>query len=155
MNLVLPAPAAAFLPHAPPMVLIDQVLFVDAQRLIASTRIQPPFPFYNPEGVGIHIGMEIMAQACGVYAGWHDRVANKPIRPGLLLAVRRFMATTDRLLPGSLAVTAVESLLSGEELGVFLCTISVEDHPLAHAQLSLMRPGSEREFTTLISGNHG
>ncbi|WP_130470304.1 hypothetical protein [Candidatus Magnetaquicoccus inordinatus] len=154
MNLTLPINAAELLPHAPPMVLLDQILYVDAQRLIGQTLMQPTFPFYSEQGVASHIGVEIMAQTCGAFVGWHDKHKGSTIRAGLLLSVRNFVAHCAYLPAAGLIESTVESILFGEELGVFFCTLSCAGQLLAQAQLSLMRPHSNEAFMALLADKH-
>jgi predicted hotdog family 3-hydroxylacyl-ACP dehydratase len=150
----MPINAAELLPHAAPMVLLDHILYVDAQRLIGQTLMQPSFPFYSEHGIAIHIGVEIMAQACGAFVGWHDRQKGGTIRAGLLLSVRNFVAHCAHLPAAGLIESTVESILFGEELGVFQCTLSCVGQQMAQAQLSLMRPNSTEAFIALLAGKH-
>jgi predicted hotdog family 3-hydroxylacyl-ACP dehydratase len=140
-----PYPVAALLPHEPPMILIDAVRSWEPGRLEAIVTIQPGISFYEEgQGVPAHIGIEYMAQACGAYAGLESVTAGEPIRLGLLLGTRRYLASVGWFLPGQQLLVRVTELFRDETLGLFDCHIECDGQALALAQLSvyLLEPGA-------------
>ena len=70
------------LPHAPPMVLLDRVLEWDDESILAELTIGPSTPFLDVgRGVPAHVGLEWMAQTCGLFAGL-DQPPHGGQRPG-------------------------------------------------------------------------
>ena len=55
-------PIEKLVPHARPMLLLDEVLEYDEKSLLAAARIGPSHPFHAEGGVPAHVGIELMAQ---------------------------------------------------------------------------------------------
>ncbi len=129
------------LPHKPPMVLLDTVLGWDDDRLEAEVVIRPDSPFFRPgKGVPVHVGIEYMAQACGVFAGLEAKESEQPVRIGFLLGTRQYRANIDWFTAGMrLAITVTQVFRDGA-MGVFDCSIMNADGALASAQLNVYQP---------------
>jgi predicted hotdog family 3-hydroxylacyl-ACP dehydratase len=137
--------AVDLLPHKPPMVLIDAVRGWERGRLEATVSIRPGIAFFEPaRGVPAHVGMEYMAQACGAYAGLQVIAAGEPVRVGLLLGTRRYLAQVGWFEPGQALDVKVTELFRDGSIGMFDCRIEHEGRTLAAAQLSvyLLEPGA-------------
>lgn len=106
-----PWPVADLVPHAAPMVLLDQITHWDATGLTATLTIRPDTRFIETgAGVPVHIGLEWMAQACSAFAGLRAKVADQPVRVGFLLGTRDFTAEKSWFVVGetlSVAVTHI------------------------------------------------
>ena len=137
--------AVDLLPHKPPMVLIDAVRAWGEGRLEATVAVRPGISFFVPEqGVPAYVGMEYMAQACGAYAGLQAMVAGEPVRVGLLLGTRRYLAQVGWFEPGQALDIKIVELFRDGSIGMFDCRIEHEGRTLATAQLSvyLLEPGA-------------
>jgi len=140
-----PYPATDLLPHKPPMVLIDAVRGWEPGRLEATVVVRPGIAFFEPaQGVPAHVGMEYMAQACGAYAGLQAMAAGEPVRVGLLLGTRRYLAHVGWFEPGQELGVKIAELFRDGSIGMFDCRIEHEGWTLATAQLSvyLLEPGA-------------
>ena len=138
-----PCPVDDLLPHAPPMVLLDSVLSCDQGRVVTSVTISPARPFYSSdEGVPSYVGLEYMAQTCGVYAGIEAIKHNQRVRLGFLLGTRNYNATTGWFRNGDQLTIEAKELLRQDGMGVFDCQILRGDEVIASAQLNLYQPES-------------
>ena len=82
-------PAAEFLLHEPPMVLLDRVVEVDRDGALCTCRTGFDSLFCLPgRGVPGWTAIEFMAQCIAVSAGACARVEKRPIPLGLLLGTR-------------------------------------------------------------------
>ncbi len=134
-------PIADLLPHAPPMVLLDQVLGWDAGQVIATITIRSDSPFFiENNGVPSYVGLEYMAQTCGIYAGIEGRNHGQPVRLGFLLGTRNFHASTGWFNLGQQLVVEAKEVYRQDTMGVFDCRIIHGDVELASAQLNLYQP---------------
>lgn len=142
-----PLPIARLLPHAAPMLLLDEALSYDAEHARAAVVIRPDHPFAEPPGVPAHVGIELMAQACGVWAGGEAQRSDAPVRLGYLLGTRRYRAERPFFLIGErLEVTARLTFRDGG-MGVFDCRIEdAGGSTAAEAQLSVFQPDQEGEM---------
>jgi predicted hotdog family 3-hydroxylacyl-ACP dehydratase len=131
------------LPHARPMILIDEVTGLGEETLSAALTVRSGRPFFEPaRGVAAHVAIEWMAQACGAYVGFLALQAGQPLRVGLLLGTRNFQATVPWFLEGErLNVTATVVFMDAQ-IGSFDCIVTRagSDIELAKARLTLYRP---------------
>lgn len=140
------------LPHAPPMVLLDRVLEWGEESISAALTIGPATPFLDPDrGVPAHVGLEWMAQTCGLFAGIESKAKGEPVRLGFLLGSRRYKACRSFFPEGeSLTVTAQLVLREGG-MAVFDCRIlAANGSEQAAAQLTLYQP----EDASGVLANH-
>jgi predicted hotdog family 3-hydroxylacyl-ACP dehydratase len=130
------------LPHAPPMVLLDEVLDWSDAAVSASLTIRRDTPFFEPgQGVPAHIGIEWMAQTCGLFAGLEARAAGDPPRLGFLLGTRRYRAGQAWFTEGDRPVISARLVFREAGMAVFDCRIIAGGTDAATAQLTLYQPG--------------
>ena len=134
------------IPHRPPMLLINQVLEVDAASSSALVKIDSDAPFYEPGyGVPAWIGLEYMGQTAALIAGHQLQQGLVSPHLGFLLGTRAFKTDCDVFRDGVLKVSCREKALVGDDLATFDCMI--ETYPngaqsaqcLATASLSVFR----------------
>ena len=136
---------ADLLPHAQPMVLLDEVLRVDATGASAVLTIRAADRFFRP-GLGIpaHVAIEWMAQTCGVFGG-QDAKPGSPPPIGFLLGTRRFLATRSWFSDGERLDVRADLVLRDGGMGVFDCTVrDTGGALLASAQLTTFQPPEEQ-----------
>jgi predicted hotdog family 3-hydroxylacyl-ACP dehydratase len=146
---------AELLPHAPPMILLDEVVSFDETSLVARVTIRPDQPFVADGRVPAHIGIELMAQACGAWAGATGRETGQPVRPGMLLGTRRYEATVDSFGLGDILTVTIALNFRDSELGVFDCTVERHAEVLAKAQLTVYQPADVQRFLADMGSDHG
>jgi predicted hotdog family 3-hydroxylacyl-ACP dehydratase len=139
------------LPHARPMILLDEVICVDEGTLTAALTIRPGVPFFEAgRGVAAHVAIEWMAQACGAYVGVAALDAREPIRLGLLLGTRNFEATVPWFLDGERLQVTVTLAYMDSEMGAFDCVVTraTNGDALAKACLTLYHPDDAMTLLT-------
>jgi predicted hotdog family 3-hydroxylacyl-ACP dehydratase len=142
-------PIEAVLPHARPMILLDDIVGYDEESLTAGVRIRPGIPFYRPgRGVAAHIGFEWMAQTCGAFAGTKACDAGEQVQVGLLLGTRNFAAILAWFVNGDRLTVTATQMFSDERVGAFECVICRlgDEKPVAQAQLTVIRPKDDAEL---------
>jgi predicted hotdog family 3-hydroxylacyl-ACP dehydratase len=136
-----PYPIADLLPHAAPMILLDQVTAWDDDSLTASVTITESTRFATPNrGVAAHIGIEWMAQACGTFAGMQARTTGQPIQLGFLLGTRDFTANRPWFTPGETLSVFVHRVFLESGMAVFDCQIVTNETTCATARLTVFQP---------------
>jgi len=133
---------ADLLPHAPPMVLLDRLLDWSDDSVSAALTIGPETPFLDPgRGVPAHVGLEWMAQTCGLFAGLGAKAKNEPVRLGFLLGTRRYKALRPVFTEGETLTVCARLVLREGGMAVFACGIlDAEGSEVATAQLTLYQP---------------
>ncbi|AWK86268.1 3-hydroxylacyl-ACP dehydratase [Azospirillum thermophilum] len=141
----------ALLPHARPMILLDEVVGRDEARLVAALTVRARAPFFEPgRGMAAHVAIEWMAQACGAFVGAEALESGGVVRLGLLLGTRSFSSSISWFPEGArVEVSATLDYRDGE-MGVFDCTATLRgpevDGPegdgqeAASAQLTVYQP---------------
>lgn len=151
-----PWPMAELLPHRPPLVLLDSLLRFDDESALAQVCLRPDHPFARPQGVPVHVGIELMAQACGAHVGALAKQAGAKVQLGFLLGTRAFSAGMDWFAIGSELEVAVRRVFSEDGMGVYDCRIALAGAEVAQAQLSLYQPRDvEQAISRLRGGENG
>jgi len=137
-----PYPPEELLPHAPPMVLLDAVVGWEDDAVSARLTIRPDTLFYEPSlGVPVHVGIEWMAQTCGIFAGLEAKTAQQPVRLGFLLGTRQFKASRRYFVEGERLEVGATLVFREEGMAVFDCRIRTPGgEQLAFARLTLYQP---------------
>ncbi len=136
-----PWPIASLLPHAGDMILLDGVSRYDADSLTAHAVVRPG-PYSQSDGsLPPWLGMELMAQAVGAWAGCQARQAHEDVKLGFLLGTRRYECHVGSLPAGAALTIHVErGLIDASGMSVFECELRDETRLLAHARLNVYQP---------------
>jgi len=129
------------LPHAAPAILLDQVVGYGEKFAEAQINIRSELPFFIPgKGIPAHVGLEYMAQCCGVYAGLYGKEQNEPVRLGFLLGTRNFLSTMDWFAEGTTLTIRAQEDFNHDGIGRFACAIHFNDVSIATADLTVYQP---------------
>jgi predicted hotdog family 3-hydroxylacyl-ACP dehydratase len=137
----------SLLPHAGPMVLLDRVISVDEDSLLAEVCIRSDSLFCSGGGVGAWLGIEYMAQAIGAWAGYTAQLRGEPVKLGFLLGTRRYECRRPIFLLSSVLRVHVQRLFQSENgLGSFECTIDNQEGRVATATVTVFQPHNVNHF---------
>lgn len=156
---------ARLLPHSGRMVLLDQVLHYDEHSLHATATLRPDC-LLLPAGsrsLPAWLGMEIMAQGIGAWAGAHALDRGEPVRLGFLLGTRKLQWPAAEIPVGT--VLDVHTALSWQDssgMGVFDCSLRCRRPApasaitpgtlLLSAALNVFSPGSDEILQQTLAG---
>lgn len=151
--------AEGYLPHAAPMVMLEQVIDVGEQSARCQVRVSKEgvlAPFLDEQGrLPSWFALELMAQTIGVWSGWHASQGGSAPRLGLLLGGRGLKCSLPTFPADSLLTISASMLLQDEKLASFECAITMnnldnsDDQSLAQARLNTYQPDAE-ELQTLF-----
>ncbi|MBR9970187.1 hypothetical protein [Magnetospirillum sulfuroxidans] len=147
-----PWPMVELLPHRPPMVLLDALRCFDDESAIAVAVMRPDHPFIRPQGVPAHVGMEMMAQACGAHVGALARSAGGAVQVGFLLGTRGYGASQPWFPLGAELEIEVHRVFQEDGMGVYDCRIVVGGAEIAQARLNLYQPPDMEMAVTRLRG---
>ncbi len=134
-----------YLPHRPPMLLVNKIVDISQSHAIAEVWIDDLAPFATEQGVSAAIGIEYMGQTAALIAGFQLEQGLTEPHLGFLLGTRAYTTEVDHFpLNTVLQVECREKALVGDSLATFDCIItlagqSVDQEPLARANLSVFR----------------
>lgn len=151
--IVCPWPMDKLLPHSPPMLLLDEAVAYSPTEIVAEVTIRPDHPLARPEGVAAHVGIELMAQACGAHVGALAQEIGAPVRVGFLLGTRNYRAEVDWFRFGDRLRILARSIFMEDGMGVYDCRIERDGVGLAEAQLTLFQPDDVGAVLAKIRGD--
>jgi predicted hotdog family 3-hydroxylacyl-ACP dehydratase len=128
-------PIAEVLPHAAPMILLDEVLEYGPGRILCGVRLRADSPFVADGRAAAVVTLEYMAQAVAAYAGMKGRAAGEPPHIGFLLGARELSLSVPHLQVGDLLRVDVEHVFGDEQLGSFSCSVTRDGQRIARALL--------------------
>ena len=112
-----------YLPHEPPMVLIDEVIYVDDNKAVTRCYVNRNgvlSPFLNENGdLPAFFALEIFAQSVGVWNGYMQKESKNKIKIGMLLGTRNFKIKSTFFKIGTGITTIVQQNMSDGTLANF------------------------------------
>lgn len=112
-----------YLPHEPPMVLIDEVIYVDDNKAVTRCYVNRNgvlSPFLNENGdLPAFFALEIFAQSVGVWNGYMQKESKNKIKIGMLLGTRNFKIKSTFFKIGTEITTIVQQNMSDGTLANF------------------------------------
>ncbi|MFK7859943.1 MAG: hypothetical protein AB8B64_14030 [Granulosicoccus sp.] len=133
------------LPHREPMLLLDELVHVDALSGSALVHVAENSTFCIPgKGVPSWVGLEYMGQTAALIGGYQQQSGNLDNHTGFLLGSRQFKTTVSRFTIGTtLRIHCTQSALVGATLATFTAEIHLHQSsnisPVATAVLSVFR----------------
>lgn len=149
------SPAALWLPHAAPMLLLDHLIAVDGDQVhcqVSTSADGVLAPFLTPQGeLPAWFGVEMMAQTVGVWSGWHAKQGGATlIPPGMLLGGRGWRAEQPRFPANATLDIRMTLLMRDDRMGSFEGDIGYGTQRLASGRLNTYQP-NEAELQQLLS----
>ena len=136
-----------FLPHSGAMALLDRLLDMGPEDLLAEVTIRPDSMFCDDHGVPGWVGIEYMAQAIAAYAGYTAQLRGEAVKIGFLLGTRRYEASCPCFAVGSLLTIHVHRILQADNgIGSFECQIHAGSEQLASATITVFQPADAAIF---------
>ena len=131
------------LSHTGEMVLLDTIEDWGEDYLVSRVDLTQDHWFVDNDGnTPSWVGLEYMAQSIGALAGIKSLMDKEPVRIGLLLGTRKFIAHEPYFPKQSPVTIRVDQIFLGEDhLAMFDCKIySAENKVLAEAQVKAIQP---------------
>jgi predicted hotdog family 3-hydroxylacyl-ACP dehydratase len=143
-----PIPAGELTPHAPPMLLIDEVLACSRDRVNARATVKADGLFFQPgRGLPGYVGFEILAQAIAAYDGWMRRQEGDKPTIGFLLGCRKYQCAVEWFAAGDVLEIEADSLIHEGEMRSFDCRLKgAGGTVLASGVLNVYRPNDPEAF---------
>ena len=130
-------PVADYLPHRPPMLLIDHIVEVTDERAVCRATIQPDCVFAIDGAVHASAMIEWIAQACAIYVGVMSARGDRPPRAGILVACREVALAVDQLAVGDELTIVATKVFVQPRLATFTGTVERGGELCATVQLSV------------------
>lgn len=93
------------------MVLLDRIVEVAETHIVCEVALQVDSPFCDGAAVPAWVGVEYMAQAIGVLAGWRALARQLPVKIGFLVGTRHYQSHVPQFRVGDvLRISADEEV---------------------------------------------
>jgi predicted hotdog family 3-hydroxylacyl-ACP dehydratase len=135
-----PWPIAKLLPHAEPMLLLDEAVQYDEVSLTASVHVRNLQPFFSEGALPSYFGIELMAQTCGAYVGAHAMDEAQPVKIGYLLGTRHYETRVAAFDANQRLTVTATVVFRDDNMGVFDCRIETKGECVATARLNVYQP---------------
>lgn len=149
-------PILDYLPHRPPMVLLDRVIEVTETHAVCEVALQVDSPFCDGAAVPGWVGIEYMAQTIGVLSGQRWLAKQLPVKIGFLVGTRHYQSHVPQFRVGDvLRVTADEEGSADNGLSIMRCTVrDPADTLLVEASLLVFLPDDLDAFLQQAEAAH-
>lgn len=131
-------PIAGYLPHQPPMRLLDDIVEVTDNCAVCRATIRPDCVFAVDGRVHPTAMIEYVAQACAVYAAVVSAKDGGGPRLGLIMACREAEFAVDAFAVGDELTIVASKAFGGNQMASFTGTVSRGDTLCATIQLSVI-----------------
>jgi predicted hotdog family 3-hydroxylacyl-ACP dehydratase len=138
-NYSFPIDASQFLPHKPPMLMVEQIVSVNDQEKssVIETTVRPDSLFLSEENTLYGEALiEIMAQAAAAQHGYNLAKENKHEEKGFIVGIRRFKITGEASVNDKLSVS-VKLGPEIESLSVVYGTVTCRSNQIASIELTV------------------
>jgi len=131
-------PVTDYLPHRPPMLLIDDIVEVTDQRAVCRATIHPDCVFAIDGVVHPSALIEFVAQACAIHLGVRSAQGGEPPRLGLIVACREVSLGVDHLAVGDELTIVAERVVGRTQVAAFIGTVTRGELRCATVELSVV-----------------
>lgn len=129
------------LPHRGRMLLIRDILEVDAEHAVTRSVVDESWPMVKGDGVHPLVLVELAAQTAGVCNGW-GRIQSRGLdsnQMGWLVGIKKTDFFIDTLQVGCSVITRSENTYNFENLREVSCTMYLDETLIGRATLQLFQ----------------
>lgn len=130
-------------PHRAPMLLLDRVIEVSAERIIAGVTITEKTIGFENGQVPVWFGVEYMAQAIAAFNGINYGTPGGKPEIGFLVGVRNYKVQVDGFMLGEELHVSVTPNFIVDNSGTFDCKISVNGQDVGESIITTYKPNQE------------
>ena len=131
-------PVTDYLPHRPPMLLIDDIVEVTDQRAVCRATIHPDCVFAIDGVVHSSAMIEFVAQACAIHLGVRSARDGEPARLGLIASCREVSLDVDHVAVGDELTIVAERVIGRTQVAAFIATVTRGELRCATVELSVV-----------------
>lgn len=136
-DLALPISARRFIPHRPPMQLVDSLLEYADQGGVIEATVAPDSPLVDGDGSLDEVALvELLAQGYAVLKGYDDVLCGREISRGYLVGVKK-LAVAGRAAAGDRLLVRIRTVGRFEGFAVADGEVEREGVVIAHGTIKL------------------
>lgn len=127
---------AEVLPHSAPMILLDEIVECDGERIRCRATLRSDSVFVAAGRVRAIVSLEYMAQAAAALAGMRGRTIGAAPRIGYVIGAREMTLGVDQFEIGDELLVDAEEVWGDERMSSFRCRVSRDGRCVAEASLN-------------------
>ncbi len=142
-------PIESIVPHAHPMILIDELVEYDATKAVCEVSINQTSNFFNAElkSVPSYVAIEYMAQSIAAFANANNKDLDIEVAIGFLVSSRKFKVFVSEFNLDSKLIIEVEQLYQEDSgLAAFDCKVTHQEKLVAEAKINIFQPKDPQAF---------
>jgi predicted hotdog family 3-hydroxylacyl-ACP dehydratase len=140
-------PVTDYLPHRPPMLLVDRIDEVTKQSVTCRATIRPDCVFVQNGLVHPSAMIELVAQACAIYVGVTNARDGERPQLGFIAGCREISFAVDSLAVGDELTIVATKILGERQLAAFTGTVSRRGELCVTIELSVV-DGTAAQLTS-------
>lgn len=117
-------PLTAFMPHRPPMLVLDALVSCDERTVVCSRTIREGDVFVEGGEVSALLALELFAQAAAAHFGYLGMKRGSGMASGALLGTRKLELDVDRYRVGDVLEVRAEQVMSMPPAAQYDCTLA-------------------------------
>jgi len=118
---------STFLPHRPPMRMLDELVHHEAERAVCAKTFRAGEPFVEGEAAPALVALELFAQTAAAHYGYAGLERGAPMGTGALLGSRKIELLAPSLPVGERLLIEVVQTMAMPPMAQFDCTLRGAD----------------------------
>jgi predicted hotdog family 3-hydroxylacyl-ACP dehydratase len=136
-------PVSDYLPHRPPMLLIDRIVEVSAHGAVCAATWQPDCVLAVAGRIPASAAIELVAQTCAIFLGVRGERGGAPPQVGMIAACREVTFAVDSFAIGDALTIAIHHEFGQPPVASFTARVSRGDAVVATMALSVVAGAPE------------
>ena len=142
-------PIESVVPHAHPMILIDELVQYDQLKATCTVTINAESNFYDPlkSSVPSFVALEYMAQSIAAFANANNRDQGEKVAIGFLVSSRKLkLHVSEFELSSKLDINVEQLYMEDSGLAAFDCKVEHLGQAVAEAKINIFQPNDPQAF---------
>ncbi|HET9621057.1 MAG TPA: hypothetical protein VFP84_06815 [Kofleriaceae bacterium] len=129
-----------YLPHRPPMLLVDRIVEVGARSAVCGATLRADCVLARDGVVPASAAIELVAQTCAIFLGARAEAGDAPAagQIGMIAACREVTFAVDHFAIGDALTIAVDHVFGQPAMAAFTATVTRGDAVVATMELSVV-----------------
>ncbi len=130
-------PLTAFMPHRPPMLLLDELIEHRADEVVCTKRVRADDVLVEDGALSSLVALELFAQAAAAHFGYVGYLSGQGMASGALLGTRRVDVAVPSIAVGTLLEVRAKQVLSIPPAAQFECELRAGGELLASGSINV------------------
>lgn len=130
-------PLTAFMPHRPPMLVLDALVHCDETTAVCARTIRAGDVFVEEDGVSALLALELFAQTAAAHFGYLGMLRGGGMASGALLGTRRLELEIDRYRVGDALEVRATQVMSMPPAAQYECTLTRAGEVVARGTINV------------------